>query len=190
MALLPFAVPDCGLATIHINGKKVNKFWITLALHCNTDGSQKFPIFYIGRARHPVAFNRQDPNQAGFHYCHNKMVWMTSAFFDEWVPIWSLLIATDLTWRYIRELDIKMGLQNWKIILLLDNFGGHNIDYSPTNIRLVFFTPNMTAFIQSLDVGSSAVSKPTIGPCSVDVPWISIQSARIIYSKSTFTRPC
>ena len=48
MALLPFAVPDCGLATIHINGKKVNKFRITLALHCNTDGSQKFLIFYIG----------------------------------------------------------------------------------------------------------------------------------------------
>ena len=46
-----------------------------------------------------------------------------------------------------------MHLQNRKIILLLDNFSGHNIDYSPTNIRLVFFAPNMTAFIQPLDAG-------------------------------------
>lgn len=36
-ALLPFAVPDCGLATIHISGKKVNKFHITLALLCNAN---------------------------------------------------------------------------------------------------------------------------------------------------------
>jgi hypothetical protein len=53
-ALLPFAVPDHGLATVHISGKKVNKFCITLALLCNADGSQKFLIFYISRARHPV----------------------------------------------------------------------------------------------------------------------------------------
>lgn len=57
-ALFPFAVPDCGLATVHISRKKLNKFWIILAFLCNADGSQKFPIFYIGQARHPVAFNQ------------------------------------------------------------------------------------------------------------------------------------
>ena len=82
-ALLPFAVPDRGLATVYISGKKVNKFRITLALLCNADGSQKFPIFYIGRAKHPVAFNQQDPNQGGFRYHHNKTVWMTSVLFEE-----------------------------------------------------------------------------------------------------------
>ncbi len=82
-ALLPYAVPDRGLATVHISGKKVNKFRITLAFLCNADGSQKFPIFYIGRARRPVAFNRQDPNQAGFRYRHNKTAWMTSQLFNE-----------------------------------------------------------------------------------------------------------
>ena len=83
MALLPFAVPDHGLATVHISGKKINKFRITLALLCNVDGSEKFPIFYIGKAKHPVAFNRQDPNRRGFCYRHNKTAWMTSALFDE-----------------------------------------------------------------------------------------------------------
>ena len=84
MALLPFAVPDHGLATVHISRKKVNKFHITLALLCNADGSEKFPIFYIGKAKHPVAFNQQDPNWRGFCYCHNKTVWMASVLFDEW----------------------------------------------------------------------------------------------------------
>ena len=46
-----------------------------------------------------------------------------------------------------------MCLRNRKIVLLLNNFSGHNIDYSPTNIRLEFFTPNMMAFVQPLNVG-------------------------------------
>jgi hypothetical protein len=46
-----------------------------------------------------------------------------------------------------------MRLQNRKIVLLIDNFSGHIIDYRPTNIRLEFFAPNMTPFVQPLDAG-------------------------------------
>ena len=46
-----------------------------------------------------------------------------------------------------------MRLQNRKIILLIDNFSGHIIDYTPTNIQLEFFAPNMTPFVQPLDAG-------------------------------------
>jgi hypothetical protein len=55
------------------------------------------------------------------------------------------------TQRYIRELDITMRLQNRKIVLLIDNFSGQLIRYCPTNIRLEFFTPNMTPFVQPLN---------------------------------------
>src|ERR1700761_4879148 len=44
-----------------------------------------------------------------------------------------------------------MHLQNRKIVLLIDNFSGHNIEYHPTNIRMEFFAPNMTPFVQPLD---------------------------------------
>lgn len=77
---------------------------------------------------------------------------------DIWI-LWQVrfylysVIAAYLTWRYIWELDIKMHLQNWKIVLLINNFSGHNIEYSSTNIRLELFTPNMTAFVQPLDTG-------------------------------------
>jgi hypothetical protein len=57
------------------------------------------------------------------------------------------------TQRYIQELDITMRLQNRKIVLLIHNFSGHIIDYRPTNIRLEFFAPNMTPFVQPLDAG-------------------------------------
>ena len=46
-----------------------------------------------------------------------------------------------------------MCLRDQKIILLIDNFSGHNIEYHPTNIRLEFFAPNMTPFVQLLDAG-------------------------------------
>ena len=46
-----------------------------------------------------------------------------------------------------------MCLQNRKIVLLIDNFSGHNIEYRPTNIRMEFFAPNMTPFVQPLDAG-------------------------------------
>lgn len=43
--------------------------------------------------------------------------------------------------------------QHRSIILLIDNFSGHYIDYKPKNIRLEFFAPNMTSFVQPLDAG-------------------------------------
>lgn len=46
-----------------------------------------------------------------------------------------------------------MRNQNRFIILLLDNFSGHNISYNPSNIRIEFFEPNMTSFVQPLDAG-------------------------------------
>jgi hypothetical protein len=46
-----------------------------------------------------------------------------------------------------------MCLQNWMIVLLINNFSGHNIEYHPTNIRMESFAPNMTPFVQPLDAG-------------------------------------
>lgn len=55
--------------------------------------------------------------------------------------------------RWIKWLDRKMRKQNRHIILLIDNFSGHEIAYKPSNICLEFFAPNMTSFVQPLDAG-------------------------------------
>ena len=46
-----------------------------------------------------------------------------------------------------------MRSQKRHILLTIDNFSGHLIDYVPTNIQIEFFEPNLTAFVQPLDAG-------------------------------------
>ena len=40
-----------------------------------------------------------------------------------------------------------------KIVLLLYNFSGHQIPDGLTNIRVIFFVPNVAAHVQPLDAG-------------------------------------
>lgn len=47
-----------------------------------------------------------------------------------------------------------MRKQNRHVCLLLDNFSGHTaVAYKPQNVEVVFFEPNLTAFVQPLDAG-------------------------------------
>ena len=46
-----------------------------------------------------------------------------------------------------------MRQANRKVCLTLDNFAGHNIAYQPTNVKIEFFEPNLTPFVQPLDTG-------------------------------------
>ena len=49
--------------------------------------------------------------------------------------------------------DDMMRAQNRKVCLHLNNFSGHYISYEPTNVELIFFKPNLTAWVQPLDAG-------------------------------------
>lgn len=49
--------------------------------------------------------------------------------------------------------DGMMRTQNRKVCLHLDNFSGHYISYEPTNVELIYFKPNLTAWVQPLDAG-------------------------------------
>ncbi len=46
-----------------------------------------------------------------------------------------------------------MRQANRNVCLTLDNFSGHNIAYQPTNVKIEFFEPNLTPFVQPLDTG-------------------------------------
>lgn len=46
-----------------------------------------------------------------------------------------------------------MRAQARHILLTIDNFSGHSIEYDPTNIEIDFFEPNLTSFVQPLDAG-------------------------------------
>jgi len=82
-ALFAFAPPDCGLSQRQMSGKRANKFRITLTFACNSDGSEKKDLFFIGRSKKPRCFGRQGPIARGFYYHSNKTAWMTGALFEE-----------------------------------------------------------------------------------------------------------
>lgn len=88
------APPDCGLASKQMSGKKSNKFCITVTFACNADGSERLPIFYIGKSKRPWCFGRRKtPADYGFYYCNNKTAWMTSNYFEECVSSASLVVS-------------------------------------------------------------------------------------------------
>ena len=82
-ALFAFAPPDRGLSQDQMSGKRASKFRITLAFACNSDGSEKKDLFFIGKSKKPRCFGRQGPIAHGFYYRANKMAWMTGALFEE-----------------------------------------------------------------------------------------------------------
>ncbi|KAF9226074.1 DDE-domain-containing protein [Gyrodon lividus] len=124
----PYSPPDWGLATKQMSGKKKEKFRITIALTCNSDGSKKLKPFFIGKAAKPCCFKQHTPEQRGFYYRNNKHAWMTGALFKEW----------------IKQLDINT---NQHILLLMDNFSGHTISYQPSHIQMEYFEPNMSSHV-------------------------------------------
>ena len=135
--MFPFAPPDRSLATKQMSGKKTKKFRITVGFACNTDGSEKVPIFFIGKSKQPRCFKRITSKAHGFYYQNNKSAWMTLKFFEEWIIAF----------------DVRMRNENRHIVLFIDNFSGHNISYKPCNIELEYFEPNLTPFVQPLDAG-------------------------------------
>ena len=82
-ALFAFAPPDRGLSQKQMSGKQASKFRITLTFACNSDGSEKKDLFFIGRSNKPRCFGRQGPIARGFYYRANKTAWMTGALFEE-----------------------------------------------------------------------------------------------------------
>jgi hypothetical protein len=81
-ALFAFAPPDVGMASKQMNGKKKEKFRITLNFMCNQTRTEKWPIFFIGCSKKPRCFKNKEPSAFGFHYANNKKAWMTALLFE------------------------------------------------------------------------------------------------------------
>ena len=74
--------PDKGLSSKQLSGIKGDKTRITLAFCVNADGSDIREPMFIGHARRPRSFNKQDGYELGFEYYWNKKAWMTGILFQ------------------------------------------------------------------------------------------------------------
>lgn len=129
--------PDRGLSDKQKSSVKGKKNRLTYLLAANADGSTKLPPFIIGKAHKPRAFKNKTGTELGFYYRNNAKAWMTALLYQEWLLDW----------------DRQLQRDHRKILLLQDNFAGHIVPDSLTNIHVENFEPNLTAHVQPDDQG-------------------------------------
>ena len=78
--------PDCTLSTTAESGIKRNKERITAMMCGNSDGSDKIPIWIIGRAMNPRAFeNINKKTSLGCIWRANCTTWNNTVMMREWL---------------------------------------------------------------------------------------------------------
>ncbi len=98
---------DNSLASKQLEGRKQNKERITLTICCNGDGSDRLPLWVIGKYKNPRCFKNINKNTFGCQYWNNSKAWMTREIFLEW----------------LRGFDLHVSGR--KVLLIMDNFSGH-----------------------------------------------------------------
>lgn len=116
------------------SGGKISKERITVLVGCNSDGSEKLPLFVIGKSLKPRCF--KNVRKLPVEYTANKKAWMVATMFNDWI--------INLDKRFLRE--------NRKVALIIDNCPAHpHIELKA--IKLIFLPPNTTSVLQPCDQG-------------------------------------
>ena len=130
-------IPDRSLATQLWEEGKQSKHRMTVVVCTNSIGTDKVPLWFIGKHLHPRCLKHINMNHLGSRYVANKKAWMTGEIFREWLVWFGRHVGTDR-----------------QIVLVLDNFSGHTPgDITSTNIQIVFLPPNTTSKLQPCDQG-------------------------------------
>ena len=125
---LEFKNVDC-------HGGKQSKERITALVCANMSGTDKLPMFVLGKSAQPRCFKnvRSLPTQ----YDANAKAWMTGAIFTKWVT----------------KFDRKCQRQRRKVALIIDNCPAHPKIQGLKAVTLIFLPPNTTSRTQPMDQG-------------------------------------
>jgi len=141
--------PDRTLATQAGSGGKKSKDRITLVFTVSASG-KKEQVWCIGKSKNPRCFKKINRKLLRIEYRYNKTKWMTGIIMEE----------------YLQWLDNKISGANRKVLLLLDNFSGHELGVELvggkqglSNVRVEWLPPNTTSHWQPLDQGIIASFK-------------------------------
>nr|XP_022912297.1 tigger transposable element-derived protein 6-like [Onthophagus taurus] len=101
--------------TLHIKGERCHggaksKQRVTVVLCCNSDGSEKYKAWVIGKSRNPRCFKNVDKSHLPCNYTHHVSSWIDAQAFREW----------------LLKLDQKLIAQHRHILLTLDNCAAHD----------------------------------------------------------------
>ena len=120
-----------------VRGYKERKSRVTLMLGVNADGSHKLQPLVIGKSHQPTAFRKKPAGYYGLWYIQQKKARMDQYVFKTW----------------IERLNSQMRREKRHIILWLDNFSGHKSSGTLSNVRIEFYRPNLTSYVQPCDQG-------------------------------------
>ena len=131
-------IQNNSLLTRGLPGRNLDKMRMMAMVMMNTMGTKKIPLQFFGTAKKPWCFGKKEGHDLGLWYFNNKKAWMMGAVFA----------------NVLEELNVRMKQANQKILLLLNNFSGHKWHNNMImNLKVVFFSPNPTPFIQPADAG-------------------------------------
>ncbi|XP_035265329.1 tigger transposable element-derived protein 1-like [Anguilla anguilla] len=124
-------------------GFKAQKDRVTLVMCGNTAGFMIKPGL-IYRSKNPRALKNKNKNALPVYWMHNAKAWITKALNLNWFKECFIPEVK----RYLRG----KGL-DFKVLLLVDNAGGHTDDLSYDGVPIEFLPPNTTWLIQPMDQG-------------------------------------
>lgn len=116
--------------TLDFRGKKCHggsksKERITAVFMCNADGSEKPPIWVIGKFESPRCFKNMDKTRLPCTYSHQKNAWIDAKSFRMW----------------LLKFNERMASQNRHILLTLDNCRAHDVSNLTTSHIEIYFFP-------------------------------------------------
>jgi hypothetical protein len=86
-SFFPSAPPDRTLCAAPVAGEKQDKFRLSVLVACNSTGTEKEDLTFIGRFANPRPFKGKNPARIrpSLYYRTNKKAWMTGVLWEEYV---------------------------------------------------------------------------------------------------------
>uniref|UniRef100_A0A3B3Q9M8 HTH CENPB-type domain-containing protein n=1 Tax=Paramormyrops kingsleyae TaxID=1676925 RepID=A0A3B3Q9M8_9TELE len=115
------------------HGGKKSKDRLTVLVAANMDGSQKLPLYVIGKSKTPRCFKQTKVLPCD--YDGQSRAWITGDLFSAWVKKW----------------DRKFQAEKRKVALIVDNCRAHPDVPGLKAITIFYLPPNTTSKLQPMD---------------------------------------
>ncbi|XP_070592166.1 tigger transposable element-derived protein 1-like isoform X2 [Erythrolamprus reginae] len=125
-------------------GFKAMKDRVTLIMCGNAAGFLLKPGL-IYKSQNPRALKNRNKNALPVYWMHNAKAWITKPLTRDWFHH-----------CFIPQVEVYLARKgiDFKVLLLMDNAGGHDhLDHEHDGVQVEFLPPNTTSLIQPMDQG-------------------------------------
>ena len=131
--------PSRGLSTQARAGVRKDKPRISLMCCINASGTDRLPIWFIGKYQTPRPLRNINIQAMGDQWRWNKKAWMDTMIMKEWLSVF---------YSHIRSRTVLLTMDNYPAHL-----SGLELAPSPPNVRIQWLPANSTSRFQPLDQG-------------------------------------